>query len=460
MNRKLTRLIYLFSAFAFCSVAAQAQHRLPDGYYWKKLDNGLEVVVIENSKVPLATVEIAVKNGAYTEGPEYSGLSHLFEHMFFKANKEYPDQEKFLKRTQELGAIWNGTTDVERVNYFFTFEKDSLDAGLKFMNAAIRFPIYREEDMKKERPVVDGEFQRAESDPGFQVWYESQKYLWGDLLTRKNPIGDHNVINTATPEKMMTIKNKYYFPNNSLLIICGDVKHEDAFKRAQKIFGDWQSSGFNPHEKYPIPDFKPLSKSEFFVKESSIAEAPIMMYTWQGPSYKTDSAATIAADVFSTILGLNSSKFKQALIDKGLASSAGLYYSTLRYTGPIEMDIQPNPGKLKECFDEVNKQISMWSSSDYFTDEQLADAKAILLRNNLRQQEKPSSLASQLSYMWCSTSFEYGTDINSNYQKVTRADIKRYIDTYINQKPVVAGIILKPELNKQANVESFFVANK
>jgi zinc protease len=62
--------------------------------------------------------------------------------------------------------------------------------------------------------------------------------------------------------------------------------------------------------------------------------------------------------------------------------------------------------------------------------------------------------------MWCSTSFEYGTDINSNYQKVTRADIKRYIDTYINQKPVVAGIILKPELNKQANVESFFVANK
>ena len=96
----------------------------------------------------------------------YSGLSHLFEHMFFKANKDYPDQEKFLKRTQELGAIWNGTTGDERVNYFFTFDKDSLNAGLQFMNAAIRFPIYRTEDMQKERPVVDGEFQRAESDPG------------------------------------------------------------------------------------------------------------------------------------------------------------------------------------------------------------------------------------------------------------------------------------------------------
>ena len=78
--------------------------------------------------------------------------------MFFKANKDYPNQEQFLKRTQELGAIWNGSTDVERVNYYFTFDKDSLDAGLRFMNAAIRFPIYRAEDMAKERPVVDGEF--------------------------------------------------------------------------------------------------------------------------------------------------------------------------------------------------------------------------------------------------------------------------------------------------------------
>src|SRR4051812_13991174 len=216
MTPKLIKQLVFSAAGLLCSLCAIAQPKLPEGYFWKKLPNGLEVVVIENSKVPLATIEIAVKNGAYTEGPEYSGLSHLFEHMFFKANKDYPNQEAFLKRTQELGAIWNGTTDVERVNYFFTFDRDSLSAGLKFMNAAIRFPIYREEDMKKERPVVDGEFQRAESDPGFQLWYNVQQHLWGDLITRKNPIGIHEVINTATPEKMMIIKNKFYFPNNSL----------------------------------------------------------------------------------------------------------------------------------------------------------------------------------------------------------------------------------------------------
>lgn len=451
-----TLTLSVIGVFSFC--LAIAQPRLPEGYFWKKLPNGLEVVVIENSKVPLATIEIAVKNGAYTEGPEFSGLSHLFEHMFFKANKDYPNQEAFLKRTQELGAIWNGTTDVERVNYFFTFDRDSLSAGLKFMNAAIRFPIYREEDMKKERPVVDGEFQRAESDPGFQLWYGIQQKLWGDLITRKNPIGIHEVINTATPEKMMVIKNKYYFPNNSLLTICGDVKHEAAFAMAEKIFGDWASSGFNPHEKYPIPPFKPLTKSEYFIKETTIAQTPYMQISWQGPSYLTDSASTVSADVFSTILGLNSSKLQQALVDKGLASGAYISYTTSKYVGPIDLTIIPNPTKLKECYDEVINQINQWGKADYYTDEQLKDAKAILLRNSVHRKEKPSTLASQLSYQWCSTSLDFYTDLDSNYQKVSRDDIKKFVETYVTGKPYAAGIIIAPDLSKQTNVASFFVA--
>jgi len=460
MPFKFTRPLILTLFVSLLAVAAGAQLRLPEGYYWKQLPNGLQVLVIENNKVPLVTVEIAVKNGAYTEGPEYSGLSHLFEHMFFKANKDYPSQEVFLKRTQQLGAIWNGTTDVERVNYFFTVERDSLVPDLKFMNAAIRFPIYREEDMKKERPVVDGEFQRAESDPGFQLWYEVQKHLWGDQITRKNAIGIHEVINTATPEKMMVIKNKFYFPNNSLLTICGDVKHEQAFAQAEKIFGDWASSGFDPIQKYPIPPFKPLDSSSYFVKEMSIAQTPYMQLSWQGPSYLTDSASTVAADVFSAIVGLNSSKMQQALVDKNLASNASISYSTCKYVGPIDIFVVPNPNKVKECYAEVMNQVKHLADPDYFTDEQLQDAKAILQRTAIHRKEKPSTLASQASYQWCSTSLNFYTDLDNNYQKVTREDIDRYIKKYILGKPMVAGMIVSPEMNKQINAGSFFAASK
>jgi zinc protease len=456
-SKPIKRCAFMVAALLF-AMSSFAQLRLPAGYYWKQLPNGLQVLVIENSKVPLATVEIAVKNGSFTEDSVYNGLSHLFEHMFFKANKDYPTQAQFLKRTQELGAIWNGTTGDERVNYFFTFDRDSLTAGLKFLNAAIRFPIYRIEDMQKERKVVDGEFQRAESNPGFQLDFEVRKRVWGDLFTRKNPIGIHDIINTATPEKMMVIKNKYYFPNNSLLTICGDVHHEEAFAMAEKVFGDWASSGYDPIQKYPIPAFKPIPKSNFFVMESTIAQTPYMEYVWQGPSYPTDSASTICADVFSTITGLNSSKLQQALIDKGLASSVSLNYQTERYTGPITIFVVPNPDKVKECYDELMHQISMFDDPDYYTDAQLADAKAILLRSDEFAKEKPSSLPSQVSYMWCSTSLNYYTDNTDDYQKVTRADIKRYLEMYIMNKPVVAGMIISPAMNKTVNAASFFVA--
>jgi len=458
MNSKIFKTITLTVTGLLLAVSSFAQLRLPPGYYWKQLPNGLQVVVIENSKVPLATIQIAVKNGSFTEDSVYNGLSHLFEHMFFKANKDYPTQEKLLKRTQELGAIWNGTTGTERVNYFFTFDRDSLNAGLKFLNAAIRFPIYRIEDMQKERVVVDGEFQRAESNPGFQLSNDVDKLLWGDLFTRKNPIGIHNIINTATPEKMMIIKNKYYFPNNSLLIICGDVKHDDAFAKAEAIFGDWASSGFDPIQKYPIPAFKPLTKSDYFVRESTIARTPFMEIEWQGPSYLTDSASTIAADVFSTIVGLNSSKMQQALIDKGLASSVSIEYSTAKYVGPVTIFVVPNPNKIKECYTELMNQISMFDNPDYYTDDQLADAKAILLRDDIRAKEKPSSLPSQLSFDWCSTSLNYYTDNTDDYQKVTRDDIKRYLEAYLLNKPFVAGMIIAPDLNKTVNAASFFAA--
>ncbi len=430
--------------------------RLPKDYYWMKLNNGLEVVVIENHKVPLATIEIAVKNGAYTEGPEFSGLSHLFEHMFFKANKDYPDQEKFIRRTEELGMVWNGTTDVERVNYFFTFDKDSLSAGLRFMNAAIRFPIYRTEDMQKERPVVDGEFQRGESDPGFQLWIEVQKKCWGELFTRKNPIGEHDVINTATPEKMMIIKDKYYHPNNSVLVICGDVEHNAAFDYALKIFGDWKPSDFNPHEKFPIPEFTPLVKNNFFILESSIAQTPYQMFQWHGPDFRNDSAGTVVADVFAGVLRLNSSKWQQALIDKGLATYADLSYSTNKYVGPVSLFAVPNPARLKEFNQELMNQISHFGDTDYFTDEQLATAKEIIRRNKIRSNEKPSSLPSQLTYQWCSTSLDYFTDYTDACMKVSRQDLQQFALKYLAGKPFVAGMIINAEMNKELNPGEYF----
>ena len=82
--------------------------------------------------------------------------------------------------------------------------------------------------------------------------------------------------------------------------------------------------------------------------------------------------------------------------------------------------------------------------------------KRFFYATSIHNKEKPSSLPGQVSYDWCSTSLNYFTDTDDNYQKVTREDIARYIKKYIAGKPMVAGLIINPELNKQINAEYIF----
>jgi zinc protease len=434
----------LLMALALFTSVLNAQ-KLPSNFFLTKLKNGLEVLVIEDRTVPLITVEICVKNGSYTESPEYNGLSHLYEHMFFKANKDIPNQEAFLDRTNELGMLWNGTTSNERVNYFFTINKKFINEGLTFMNSAIRYPMFDEKEMKNENPVVDGEFQRAESNPAFFLFQDMDRKLWGEHYSRKNVIGDHDVILTATTEKMRTIQNKYYYPNNSILVIAGDANHTEVFKKAEEVFGSWKASDFDPFVKYPIPEFAPLKKTELFFTENPNTTNNYIMSSWHGPDTRNDLQATYAADVFSFILSQKSSKFQQELVDTGLAYYAGISYSTCKYTGPIQMVVIPNPQRINEVLTKVDEQVNQWDSDTYFTDEQLETAKRLLAIDDARGRERTSNFIHTVTYWWASASIEYYTNYVENLNKVTRDDIKKYVSKYIKGKPHVVGILTTKE---------------
>jgi zinc protease len=422
---------------------------LPANFHLTKLKNGLEVLVIEDRTVPLVTIEIAVHNGAYTEDPEYNGLSHLYEHMFFKANKDLPSQEAFLNRVNELGISFNGTTGDERVNYFFTLNKKFLNEGLAFMNSAIRYPMFDEKEMKNENPVVDGEFQRAESNPTFWLYQDLQKKMWGDLYSRKNGIGNHNIILTATTQKMQTIQHKYYYPNNSILVLAGDVNHEEAFKKAAELFESWAPSDFDPFVKYPIPEFKPLQKTEVFVTANPNTRNPFVFIGMHGPDTRNDLPATYAADVFSYMVKQKSSKLQQELVDGGLAYMVNVGYQTCKYVGPITVTLLPAPGKVKEAIEKVEANINQWDDDAYYTDEQLETAKTALAIDDARTRERTSQFIHSVTFWWASASIGYYTSYVENLKKVTRADIKKYVQTYIKGKPQVIGVLSTPE-NKAA----------
>jgi len=453
--KKFYLLIFL-SALITSRLTAQ---QLSDNMFLKKLPNGLDVLVIEDNTVPLATIMITCKNGAYTETPQFNGLSHLYEHMFFKANKDYANQEEFMNRVSELGMEFNGSTSYENVNYYFTLPKYNLKDGLKFMNSAIRFPKFDADEMARENVVVDNEFQRQESGPGFALNNAMEHHLWGDLYSRKNPVGDHKVINSATPAMMDSIKNKYYYPNNCLLTIAGDVKHDDIFKQTEAIYGSWPPSMFDPFKKWPIPEFKPLAKTDYFVVESPLAKVPMIEIDWLGPDTRNDIPATYAADVFSYILDQNASKLNRALVQSGLASEVSIGYLTLQHVGPITLSIIPNPDKIRECMAEVRRQIGQWDADDYLTDEQIETAKVKLEVKKAREEEVTTDFVQVISFWWSAASLDYFTGYAPALQKVKKADLQTYVRKYIKNKPYCAGLLLDPELKAKIDPQDFFKAN-
>lgn len=446
-SKSLFGIVFLFPFLIFAQ-------KLPPNFFLEELDNGLQVLTIEDNTVPLVTIEITVHNGAYTESPEFDGLSHLYEHMFFKANKDIPSQEKYLERVNELGISFNGTTSGERVNYYATLSSQKLVEGLEFMNSAIRYPLFLKEEMIKENPVVDGEFQRNESNPVFYLLQDSEHKMWGDLFSRKNVIGDHDVILNATPEKMKTIQNRYYYPNNSILVVAGNVNHKDVFEKVKNIYGSWKPSDFNIFEKYPIPEIKPLEKTAYFTTLNENASTPIVLMGWHGPDTRNDISATYAADVFSYILSQKSSQLQQEMVDSGLAFQINLGYSTNKYVGPIQLFLVPNPAKIKEAMSKLEDQINMWDSDNYFTDEQLETAKTLLAIQDAYGKEQTSQYLHTVTYWWASASIDYYTNYIDNLKKVTREDIKKYVQTYIKDKPKVVGLLLSPEMKEQMQYDS------
>lgn len=415
--------------------------------YQKSLSNGLDVIVVHNPSVPLVTVEVDVHNGAYTEPPEYNGLSHLYEHMFFKANKAIPSQERYLERMRELGAAWNGSTSDERVNYFFTVPRDSLVPALAFMVDAITSPLFLQDELVKERPVVTGEYDRAESNPFFLLDRAVNEQVWWKYPTRKNTMGEREVILTATTAKMQTIQNRYYVPNNAALILAGDITPEEGFRLAEKYFSSWKR-GADPFIANPVPEHPPIQKTETTVVEAPVNAVTIMM-KWQGPSVSKDAKATYAADVLSFILTQRTSQFYKDLVESGLTYGVSLNYQTLNQKGPIVLSAQTSADKFERCRSAIMEELKKMGDPGYFTDEQLENAKTILVVDEQYERERPSQYSHTVGYWWAVAGLEYYLNYADNLKKATRQDIAQYLNTYVNGKPYVMGVLSSPQDRKK-----------
>ena len=406
------------------------------------LANGLEVIVARNHGVPIATIEFDVRNGSFTQRPGTEGLAHMYEHMFFKANGQLPEPDAFIERSSELGASFNGTTQEERVNYYMTLPSDSLAGGLRLMAAAIRWPRFLSEELEREREVVLGEYDRNESNPFFELQLVTGKALYPGQWSRKNIIGERSVLQRVTPAQMAEIQRRYYVPNNTALIVTGDVDPDSVFMLAERNLGDW-GRGEDPFRADPIPTIPALPSSSVVYVEKPVGAVTVMLQ-WQGPSVRADPASTYAADVFSDALNQPGSRLQRRLVDSGLFQSIGVNYYTLNQVGPISIVGQTTPERLKEAVTALQQEVERLADAGYITPEQLAATKAERAVSTAFGFDRPSELAKTIGFWWSVSGLEYYMGYVDNMAAQTLDDVRAYARKYIVGRPMIVGILLPP----------------
>jgi len=409
----------------------------------KVLANGLEIIVVENHGVPLATIEIDVKNGSFTQTPEYEGLAHMYEHMFFRANSKYPEPNQFWDRASDLGAVFNGTTQEERVNYYMTVPAEKLEDGIQLLASALQAPLFRRDELERERQVVIGEYDRNQSSPFFELSRQMDAKLYPGNFSRKDVIGDRQIVLTTTPEKMRTIQNKYYVPNNSALIVAGDVNPATVFALVDRALGQWKR-GADPFVTDPIPAIPSLQKNEGVLVEAPVGAVTVQIQ-WQGPSVGQDPKSTYAADVFSDVMNDPGSQFQQRLVDSGLWQGVGVNYYTLNHTGPITISGQTSPDQLREALKALYQEIAKFDTPGYFTSDELEAVKAHRAVTSAFDRERASGFAHTLGFWWSVASLEYYMGYVDYMAQQTIGDLRAYARRYIVGKPYIAGVLIAPE---------------
>lgn len=433
-----------------CALAAPAAHAqrsdLEKIIHRRVLANGLEVIVVENHGVPLVTVEIDVKNGSFTQTPETAGLAHMYEHMFFRASRRFPGPDEFVERAADMGAVFNGSTREENVNYYLTVTSDRLAEAMRLLSASFQEPVFRQDELERERQVVLGEYDRNESNPFFALTQALDEKLYPGNAVRKNTIGDRNVIANTTPAQMRAIQRKYYVPNNSVLIVTGDVVPAAAFSAAEAAFGGIPR-GEDPFVKDPIPAIPALAGNDAVIHEAAVGAVTVFLQ-WQGPSVGTDPGATYAADVFSDVLNDPNSRLQQKLVDSGLWDGIVVNYYTLNNTGPITISGQTSPNRLRQALAALNAEIPQFARADYFDPEEIAATKAVRAVSSAFDRERSSGFAHTLGFWWSVASLEYYMGYVDNMAAQSVTDLIGYAGKYIVGKPRITGILISPDARR------------
>ncbi len=361
MKRRIFTLASVF-LLAFSSTAQKVDFEEYD------LDNGMHVILHQDTSAPVVIISTFYHVGAKDEQPDRTGMAHFFEHLLFEGTKNIK-RGQWDKIVSSAGGSGNATTDDDRTYYYEVFPSNQVATGLWLESERLLHPVIEQKGVDTQNEVVKEEKRLRVDNQPYGRFLEFVKLN----MFKKHPykgttIGKMEHLDAATLDDFLAFNKKYYVPNNGTLVVAGDINKKEVKKMIEDYFG-------------PIPRGKDIVRN--FPKEDPITETikakaydpniqiPAIMAAYRTPSMKTRDARVL--DMISSYLstGRSSVLYKKLVDQKKMALQTGaINFSQEDYGLYILFGLPqgktPLDTLIKEIDDEVVKlQTDLISEKDY-----------------------------------------------------------------------------------------------
>ena len=370
----------LAAVFLFAGIAAQpadAQIFNPTTF---TLENGLQIVVIENHRAPVVTHMVWYNVGAADEPPGKSGVAHFLEHLMFKGTKKRAPGE-FSKIIARNGGRENAFTSQDYTGYFQTIAVDRLALMMELEADRMTGLVLTDGIIQPERQVVIEERRsRTESSPRALLSEQVTAATFSNHPYRLPIIGWEHEISALTREEIIDFYETWYAPNNAVLVVSGDVTPELVRALAETHYGPIPAKQLQPRVR---PTEPPQHAPREVVLRDARVDQPSWSRRWLAPSYVAgDKQHAYALEVLAQVLGGGSSSrlYSSLVIDQELAVSAGAWYSPDHLDRTtFGMGFSPRPGvDVDELASALQEQVERFLK-DGATEEEVARAKQRLV---------------------------------------------------------------------------------
>jgi predicted Zn-dependent peptidase len=409
-----------------------------EGYFFTMeqkviLNNGVQILTEDIPHVRSVALGIWVHAGSRDEPPEMAGVSHFIEHLLFKGTL-HRTARQIAEALEAVGGQLNAFTTKEFTCYYARVMDEYFDLALDVLADMIFNPLFKPEDLDRERNVIREEIKMYEDTPDELIHDVFATTIWKGHALGRPIIGNAQVISSLTREQILAHYQKNYAPANLVVAVAGNINHQQVVEKLQRVFGSGRGQALTRQQSKPVPHAAVTCRT----KETEQVHLCLGV-----PGLPLEHEQIYVFQIISTILGggLSSRLFQEIRENQGLVYSIYSYHSSYHDTGLFCIYAGLSKNNVVPVIELVFKEIRDLQRKG-ITGEELRRAKDQMKGNLFLSLENVSTRMSRLAksqlYLGKIVRPE---EVVEKINQVTAAQVKE-----------VAGRLLEPEIFALASI--------